>query len=148
MTVRIVEGVSAARDHLAQLRSREAEALPECVAAHLEAIFGREISAQDAVSQIITDVRRRGDAALRDYTRRVDGVVLERFFLDDEALRAAYGASPSHFKDALRLAADRIRAFHEQEPRNSWLVWDEEGGALGQMIHPIPRVGVRGRQRR
>lgn len=142
MTVRIFEGVAAAREHLARLRSRDRDALPEGVAAHLEAIFGREISAQDAVSQIIADVRRRGDAALRDYTRRIDGVLLEELSLGEEALRSAYATSPSRFKDALRLAADRIRDFHEQEPRNPWLVWDEEGGALGQMIRAIQLVGI------
>jgi histidinol dehydrogenase len=142
LTVRTIEGMSSARAHLSGLRSRDGEPLPESVAVRLVEIFGREISAAKAVSEIIEDVRLRGDAALRDYTQRIDGIVLDDFSLDGTALLDAYGAAPARLRNALLLAADRIRAFHDQEPRNSWLSWDDDGGALGQMVHPIQRVGV------
>ena len=142
MTVRIIEGTSSARAHLSRLRSRDGEPLPDSVAARLVEIFGREISAGDAVSRIIEDVRLHGDAALQDYTQRIDGIVLDDFSLDGTALLDAYGAAPARLRNALQLAADRIRAFHDQEPRNSWLSWDDDGGALGQMVLPIQRVGV------
>jgi histidinol dehydrogenase len=142
VTVRIIAGTSSARAHLSRLRSRDGEPLPESVAARLVEIFGCEMSADNAVSRIIEDVRLRGDAALRDYTQRIDGIDLEDFSLDGTALLEAYRAAPARLRDALQLAADRIRAFHDKEPRNSWLSWDDDGGALGQMIHPIRRVGV------
>lgn len=142
MTIQIIEGASAARAHIARLRSGEGHALPERVTARLRAVFGREISPQEAVAQIVADVRRDGDAALRDYTRRIDGASLAALALDAEAIEVAYRAAPPDLRDALHLAADRIRAFHEREPRQSWLEWADEGGALGQMIRPLRCVGV------
>jgi histidinol dehydrogenase len=94
------------------------------------------------VSQIIEDVRQRGDAALRDYSQRIDGVALDDFALEGEALQAAYDTAPLELRDALHLAANRIRAFHQMEPGNSWLEWDDDGGALGQMVRPIQRIGA------
>jgi histidinol dehydrogenase len=111
------------------------------VIARLRSIFGREISAQEAVSEIISDVRRNGDAALRHYTQRIDGVSLERFAVEAETIQAAYRTATGELRQALHLAANRIRAFHEREPCQSWLEWDE-GSALGQMIRPLLRVGV------
>jgi histidinol dehydrogenase len=142
MTIRIVEGFAAARAHIAWLRAGGETTLPESVTARLRHIFGRELSAEEAVAQIVTDVRRNGDAALRDYTQRIDGVSLDALAVGAEAIEAAYHAAPPDLRDALHLAADRIRAFHEREPRQSWLDWDDEGGALGQMIRPLQRVGI------
>jgi histidinol dehydrogenase len=142
MTICIVESFSAARAHIARLRAGGETTLPESVTARLRHIFGRELSAEEAVAQIVTDVRRIGDAALRDYTQRIDGVSLDALAVDTEAIEAAYHAAPPDLRDALHLAADRIRAFHEREPRQSWLDWDDEGGALGQMIRPLRRVGI------
>ena len=142
MTIRIIKGLSAARAHVARLRSGEETALPESMTARLHAIFGRETAPQEAVAQIVADVRRDGDAALRDYTRRIEGVSLDTFALGAEAIEAAYHAAPLDLRDALHLAADRIRAFHEREPCHSWLAWDDKGGTLGQMIRPLRRVGI------
>jgi histidinol dehydrogenase len=94
------------------------------------------------VAQIVADVRRGGDRALRDYSRRIDGVSLDRITVEEGAIEAAYRAVPPDLREALHLAAERIRAFHLREPHQSWLEWDEEGGALGQMIRPLRRVGV------
>jgi len=132
----------AARAHIARLRAGEEAALPERAVARLHALFGRPLSPQEAVAQIVADVRRRGDAALRDYTRRIDGVDLAAFALGAGEIAAAYHALPADLRQALHLAADRIRAFHRREPRGSWLEWDAEGGALGQMVRPLARVGV------
>lgn len=141
MTIRLVKGLSPARAHIARLRAGK-EIVPESVTARLRAIFGRDISPPEAVAQIVADVRRDGDAALRDYTSRIDGVSPDALTVGAEAIEAAYRAAPPDLRDALRLAADRIRAFHEREPSNSWLDWDDHGGALGQMIRPLRRVGV------
>jgi histidinol dehydrogenase len=79
---------------------------------------------------------------LRDYTERIDGVTLQDQVLDAGDIEAAYKAVPAELRQALHLAADRIRAFHEREPRQSWVEWDEAGGGLGQVIRPLQRVGV------
>jgi histidinol dehydrogenase len=142
MTIRIIKGVEAAREHIARLRSWEEAALPESVTTRLRTIFGKDISPEEAVAQIVVDVRRDGDKALRDYTQRIDGVVLDGLFAEAESIKAAYRAMSSELRNALHIAADRIRAFHEKEPRQSWLNWTDEGEALGQMIRPIQKVGI------
>jgi histidinol dehydrogenase len=142
VTIEVIRGFAAGRAHIARLRDPQGQALPEGVAARLRAVFGCEISAEEAVARIVADVRRSGDGALLDYTQRIDGVALERLSAGAEALEAAYDSLPASLRDALHLAARRIRAFHEREPLPSWLEWEEEGGALGQMVRPLQRVGV------
>jgi histidinol dehydrogenase len=142
MTIRIIDGFSAACDYVTLLRARDATALPEGVAGRLESIFGGEVSAPEAVARIVADVRRDGDDALRDYTRRIDGVALDTLAAGPRAIEDAYQAAQPDLREALHLAAGRIRAFHKREPRGSWLEWDDEGGALGQMVRPLQRVGV------
>ena len=142
MSIRILEGFSAARSHIQRLRDPRGAALPESVAVRLNEIFGRDLSAEEAAAQIVADVRREGDAALHDYAVRIDGLPLETFSASAGMLEAAYLAQPAELRDALHLAAGRIRAFHEREPHQSWLDWDEEGGALGQVVRPLQSVGV------
>ena len=142
MSIGILIGAQRAEEHITGLRSARDVDLPKAVSARLAQIFGRPTSAPEAVAQIVADVRREGDAALLDYTRRIEGVSLESLTVGAEALEAAYYAAPPDLREALHKAADRIRAFHQREPGQSWLEWDEEGGALGQMIRPLGRVCV------
>jgi histidinol dehydrogenase len=142
MSMRILDGIAAGRMHIQRLRDPRETTLPESVAARLKEIFHRDLSAVEAVAQIVADVRREGDAALQDYAQRIDGAPLGSFSAGADALGAAYLAQPTELREALHLAADRIRAFHEREPHQSWLEWDEEGSALGQAVRPLQRVGV------
>ena len=109
MTMRIIEGSKAARAHIDSLRDRDDEGLPSQVTNRLRQVFGRAISAEEAVAQIVSDVRRDGDRALRSYTRRIEGVSLEKLSVGADAIRAAYDAAPADLRAALHLAADRIR---------------------------------------
>ncbi|MGD8624783.1 MAG: histidinol dehydrogenase [Anaerolineae bacterium] len=142
MTIEMISGFEDGLAHVTRLRAGGEVALPRSVAARLAEIFGREITAGEAVAQIVADVRRDGDAALSDYTRRIDGAVPRNLAVEAGALEAAYHAAPAGLREALLLAADRIRAYHRREPGGSWLEWDAEGGALGQVIRPLGRVGV------
>ncbi|MDA8170477.1 MAG: histidinol dehydrogenase [Nitrospiraceae bacterium] len=91
------------------------------------------------VGRIVKAVRRRGDAALKEYTRRLDGherIRISRRLLDSLAAKADV-----ELVRALEFSAGRIRAFHERQAQKSWFL--EEGGArLGQVIRPLERVGV------
>jgi histidinol dehydrogenase len=142
MATDIIEGFAPCRAHITRLREGKDTELPAGVRARLRDVFGRELSAPEAVQQIVADVRREGDAALRDYTMRIEGLSQESLAAEAGELEAAYREIPAALREALRLAADRIRAFHEREPWQSWLEWDGEGGALGQVIRPLQRVGV------
>lgn len=107
-------------------------------------------SAQDprveaAVAEILGEVRRRGDAALLEYTRRFDGLdarSIAELELPLERLRQALARLPADQRSALDRAAKRIRAYHEQQKLASWSYTDEEGVLLGQQVTPVDRVGL------
>ncbi len=93
---------------------------------------------------IVDDVRRRGDAALVDYARQFDGVVLKAAELrvDEEALRRAASRVDAAVLAALRESIARVRAFHEFERHDSWEIETENGVRLGQRVTPVGRAGL------
>ncbi|HMT22450.1 MAG TPA: histidinol dehydrogenase, partial [Promineifilum sp.] len=107
----------------------------------LRRIFGEDVTPPDAVGRILSDVRIRGDAAVFDWTRRIDGVAPERLAVRQEEIRGAPDGVSAELWDALCLAADRIRAFHALQPVQSWTT-TSLGGRLGQRVTPLRRVGV------
>ncbi len=123
---------------------RERALSPELTAPLRErmiALFGEALAPDAAVARILADVRARGDAALLDWTQRLDGVALTRLRVPDGDIRAAAAALPAELRAALRLAARRIRAFHALQPVHSWTT-ETLGGRLGQRVLPLRRVGV------
>lgn len=97
-----------------------------------------------AVGRIVEDVERRGDEALFEYTARWDGfsVTAETVEASAAEQEAAAAQVSDEDRDILRLAADRIRRFHERQKNESWSVRDEEGVELGQRILSLERVGI------
>lgn len=108
----------------------------------IERVFGEALTPEAAVSRILADVRRWGDTAVLDWTEKIDGVRLPGLPVSPAEIDAAYQAIPTPLRDALHFAAGRIRAFHQKQPNSSWLDWRSEGGALGQIVRPLERVGV------
>lgn len=94
-----------------------------------------------AVAAIVSDVRARGDRALREYTERFDGLKAEGLRMTPAETRAAAAKASAAGVEALRAAAGRIRAFHQRQREESWS-YREGGVLLGQIIRPIQRVGV------
>ena len=97
-----------------------------------------------AVEDIITNVAKRGDAALFEYTRKFDGTSIDLRNVevsDDEITAATAGVEKSDLA-ILEEAARRIEAFHRKQIVSSWLDADEDGIELGQLINPIARVGI------
>ena len=92
---------------------------------------------QKAVRAILADVRKRGDAAVRAYTKKFDGVSPKDFSLDKRL-----DAIPREQLDALRAAHERIRVFHEKQLQKSWEFTDADGTRLGQQVSPLERVGL------
>lgn len=115
--------------------------LPASLEQSLRRIFGRDLTPAAAVAEILADVRSRGDAALRDWTQRIDGVTLDRFAIEPIEIAAAIDRLPRDLLESLQFAADRIRTFHARQPRPAWTT-NELGGTLGQKLTPITRVGV------
>ncbi|MCC7106838.1 MAG: histidinol dehydrogenase [Chloroflexi bacterium] len=114
---------------------------PASLLESLRRVFGQELTPEQVVNRILADVRRQGDAAVRDYTKRIDGRDLTEMRVPVEAIEAAAARVSPALLDALKLAAGRIRIFHERARRNSWIDF-RDGGALGQLIRPLQRVGV------
>ena len=99
----------------------------------------------EAAAAILRDVRSRGDAALIEYTQRFDHVrcpMAADLEISLEECRAALQALPAKRREALTLAADRVRTYHEHQRAQSWTFRDEHGNELGQRITPLDRVGV------
>lgn len=94
----------------------------------------------EEVERIITEVRSRGDAALFDYTKSLDGVELERLEVTREEIAQSYPQVKEELVSALNLAAQRIRYFHLLQQRQDWV--DSSQGELGQLIRPLERVGI------
>ena len=93
---------------------------------------------QKVVRKILTDVRKRGDAAVRAYTKKFDGVAPRQYAVSGKFLAAI----PGDQAEALRAAHDRIRAFHERQLQKSWDFTDADGTRLGQQVSPLERVGL------
>jgi histidinol dehydrogenase len=96
------------------------------------------------VAAIAADVRARGDAALVDYARQFDNYLLEiaDIRVNESSLRAFAAQADREVVAVLREAIKRVRAFHEREREQSWLIDGPDGGSLGQRVTPIERVGV------
>ncbi len=118
-------------------------------AAALEALIAFE-AAQDpavdaTVATIIADVRARGDVAVLEYTRRFDRVeapTLAALEISALAMRQAFDALPAAQRDALTVAAARVRSFHERQKAHDWSFTEADGTELGQRITPLDRVGI------
>jgi histidinol dehydrogenase len=118
------------------------DALPAPVRAGIRETFGEDLGAEEVVRRILEDVRARGDAALRDFSRAFDHVDVGGLEVSQAEIDAAVERVGEQVMAALRIAAARIRDFHEHARRRSWLEHTPSGGALGQLIRPIERVAV------
>jgi len=103
---------------------------------------------EQRVSEILADVRQRGDAAVLEATERFDGVragSLAQLELGAAELQAAFDQIPATQREALAFAADRIRSYHEAQKQacgQSWSYTDAQGSLLGQKVTPLDRVGI------
>lgn len=95
-----------------------------------------------AATDIVADVRERGDDALRELTQRFDGVSIEAFALPKSALDAAMDQVDEETLEALRHAAAQIRDFHERQVTQSWLFAREDGAIVGAKVTPLDSVGI------
>jgi len=133
---------SQARRRVLGQCGREPVELPPSVRAIIRCVFGADLTPDEVAARILADVRQRGDEAVLEYTCRIDGVEVERLAVGEAEIQAAWDAAPTELRRALELAVERVRAFHQRQPRLSWMDWREDGGALGQMVRPLERVGV------
>ena len=91
---------------------------------------------------IVAGVRARGDEALRDYSKRFDGVELGCLRLPQEVLDGALDAVDEPFRAALEKAARQIRDFHARELEQSWFTTRADGTLLGVKVTPVRAAGL------
>ncbi|MBO5670937.1 MAG: histidinol dehydrogenase, partial [Clostridia bacterium] len=110
-----------------------------------DAIFARgndELDVSTAVTDIIANVRARGDEALYAYAEKFDRVKLDSLIVTPEEIADARAAVDPRFLEVLTRAAANIRKFHEKQVRNSFIINDEAGIVIGQKVIPVDRVGL------
>ena len=109
-------------------------------------ILNRDIRAEEdvsaAVDAILADVRQNGDAALRRYAEKFNGVKLDRLEVTPEEWDAAVDSVDPDFLETLRQAADNIRAFHEKQVHENFVLTRPDGVLMGQRYTPIEKVGI------
>lgn len=117
-------------------------------AARLHWSADQDAAIEQRVADILSDVQRRGDAAVLDYTARFDGLTaasVAALELTQAELKAAYDGLPEAQRQALSAAAERVRRYHEAQKKacgESWSYRDESGTLLGQKVTPLDRVGI------
>lgn len=97
------------------------------------------------VASILAEVRKRGDAAVLEYTRKFDRLPLEHaeaMELSVAELRGAFDALPAEQRSALEQAAQRVTDYHQKQVQTSWNYADADGTLLGQQVTPLDRVGL------
>ena len=108
-------------------------------------VFARSVPEVDVagiVADIIADVRKRGDAALFDYCEKFDKVKLSALEVSPAEFDAAMRAVEPEFIRVLETAAKNIRAFHEKQVRNSFVITGDNGVVMGQKVMPLDKVGL------
>lgn len=117
-------------------------------AARLHWSADTDAAIEQRVADILTDVQKRGDAAVLEYTARFDGLTaptMAALELTQAELKEAFDAIPAVQRDALQAAAARVRSYHVAQKKasgESWSYRDEDGTLLGQKVTPLDRVGI------
>ncbi len=96
----------------------------------------------EIVADIIANVRKNGDAALKEYSAKFDGAVLDNIEVSADEIEAAFNALEPEFVDIIKEAADNIREFHRHQIKTGFVITPRDGVVLGQRVIPLERVGL------
>jgi len=119
--------------------------LLKCGEVPKEDIFARSmptVNVETIVTDIIDNVKKRGDTALLEYCEKFDKAKLSSLLVSEEEITEAFHAVEPKFLEVLEKAAANIRKYHQRQVRNSFIINDENGIVTGQKIIPVDRVGL------
>ena len=139
--IKIYNSAAEAAEILTRRQMLTVEDVPPVVLAGIEQVFGEPLTPERAVERLLADVRLHGDAAIRDWTERIDGVTNKFLAVPKQKWAEAYAALDPELRSALERSIARIRDFHQRQPIPDWTT-AEMGGKVGQRFTPIQRVGV------
>ncbi len=115
----------------------------------LKALLAFETAQDDSIDEVVAgilkDVKKRGDAAVLEYTNRFDrmsATSLTELEISQAELKAALNSLPDAQRTALQAAADRVRSYHEKQLMTSWQYTEDDGTILGQQVTSLDRVGL------
>ena len=99
---------------------------------------------EDAVAEIVENVRGGGDAAVFSYTEKFDHAKMtpENLVVTEEEIAEAYREVEPKLLEVIRKSLVHIRDFHSRQRQNSWFDSNEKGIILGQKVTPLDKVGV------
>lgn len=145
--MRIIDSAITPRAEILKLlakKSFDEIELPPKIRESNKKIFGADLSASELVRKIVSDVRKFGDAAVIDYTKKFDGVEITpaEFLITPDEIAAAENLADSKIVDALKVAAENIKTFHVEQLPKSWITYRGKNSILGQAIIPLEKVGV------
>ena len=115
----------------------------------LKALLAFETAQDDNIDEVVAgilkDVKKRGDAAVMEYTNRFDKTnanSIAELEIPQSELVAALNGLPTEQREALKAAAERVRSYHEKQLMASWQYTEADGTILGQQVTSLDRVGL------
>ena len=115
----------------------------------LDALLAWESASNEEINRsvetIIDAVKQNGDASVLDYTNQYDSLKahsISELIIPQESLRESFESLDNEQKNALTIAAERIKSYHLKQVQESWTYKEEDGTVLGQKITPLDRAGL------
>lgn len=108
-----------------------------------ESVSNKDVA--NTVEEIINTIRSKGDKALIDYSIKFDGVKAKSMadlIIPQEELEKSFDGLSDKQKNAIKIAAERIKAYHLKQNQQTWSYKEKDGTFLGQKITPLDRVGL------
>jgi len=108
-----------------------------------ESVSNKDVA--NTVEEIINTIKSKGDKALIDYSIKFDGVKAKSMadlMISQEELEKSFDGLGDKQKNAIKIAVERIKAYHLKQNQQTWFYTDEDGTMLGQKITPLDRVGL------
>ena len=145
--MKIINSIEIGFDNVKKLLNKksfdEVELSPKIREANKK-IFGADLTAAEIVHKIVDDVRHKGDSAVIEYTKKIDGVDLNtnNFLVSQSEFEAAENEVDIKVVESLKIAAENIKKFHQEQLPKSWITYREHGSILGQSIIPLDKVGI------
>jgi histidinol dehydrogenase len=136
-------------DSIMSVNIRKLSTLDASFNGELKALLAFETAQDDSidavVADILKDVKKRGDAAVLEYTNRFDktkAASIAALEISQQELAVALKALPATQREALEAAAARVKAYHEKQVMQSWQYTEADGTVLGQQVTALDRVGL------
>jgi histidinol dehydrogenase len=139
MKVRVVRGLEEGKKALARKGTLDLSRITDRVKERSKEVFGETLGPEEAVRRILEDVRSGGDEALRHYSRILDKTELDSLEVSKDEISWAVEQTDKELLASLKLAASRIREYHESAMPKGWM--DVERG-LGERLVPLERAGL------